>query len=136
MDKLTNHPLPILQPTTPHAFPLALTASGKISAGYSQGTVNQVAPNVDVKTKIMLAAAMPYRPAAAVSPAASALRPSLEKPPPRNIAMPWTTEPQYSVYRRPIRSSVKTQIRVENCESALDRVGTSYVPCRRCCSAR
>ena len=27
------HPFPILQPTTPQAFPLARTSSGKISAG-------------------------------------------------------------------------------------------------------
>jgi hypothetical protein len=35
-------------------------------------------------------------------------------PPARNMNMPWHTDPQYSVHRRPIRSSVKTQTSVEN----------------------
>lgn len=37
-----------------------------------------------------------------------------ENPPAKNIAMPWTTDPQYRVHRRPIRSRVKTQTSVAN----------------------
>ncbi len=47
----TSHPFPILHPTTPHAFPLARISSGKISAGYSHGTVNHVAPKMAVNRK-------------------------------------------------------------------------------------
>lgn len=57
---LTVHPFPMLHPTTPHALPLARTCKGKISAGYSHGTVSQVAPNPAVKTKVKVAAAAPY----------------------------------------------------------------------------
>jgi hypothetical protein len=57
--RLTNHPFPILHPTTPHAFPFARTASGNISAGYSHGTVSHVAPKIDVKINTMDAAAAP-----------------------------------------------------------------------------
>jgi hypothetical protein len=90
----TNQPLPILQPTTPQAFPLALISRGKISAGYSHGTVSQVAPKTDVKTKTMEAAAAPYCDAFAVSPAAVASIPRREKPPARNMAIPCPTAPQ------------------------------------------
>ena len=54
-----HQPLPMDQPTTPHALPLARTSRGKISAGYSQGTVSQVAPKVAVKMKIMATAPLP-----------------------------------------------------------------------------
>jgi hypothetical protein len=101
-------------PTTPKAFPLARTANGKISAGYNQGTVNQVAPKVAVKITIIEAAAIPYDPAAPVSPDSVALRPRREKPPARKRTMPWTIDPQKRVIRRPIRSRVNTQIRVAN----------------------
>lgn len=47
----TVHPLPIDQPTTPHALPRARTFNGKISAGYSHGTVNHVAPKMAVNKK-------------------------------------------------------------------------------------
>ena len=58
--------------------------------------------------------AIPYEVALAVSPSRLALVAIRPKPPARNMAMPWPTEPQYKVQRRPMRSSVKTQIRVEN----------------------
>ena len=45
----TVQPLPMDQPTTPQALPRARTSSGKISAGYSHGTVNHVAPKMAVK---------------------------------------------------------------------------------------
>jgi hypothetical protein len=56
--------------------------------------VSQVAPNVNVKRKTMDAAAMPYRPAAAVSFAMSASRPRRVNAPQRNMEMPCITEPQ------------------------------------------
>jgi hypothetical protein len=112
--KLTSHPFPILQPTTPQAFPRARTARGKISAGYTQGTVNQVAPKVEVKMKIIEAAAAPYDEAWPMSPSALAFMARRENPPARNMAMPCTIEPQYNVQRRPMRSKVKTQTRVAN----------------------
>lgn len=91
---LTSQPFPILQPTTPQALPRARTAKGKISAGYSQGTVSHVAPKTEVKIKTMEAAAAPYCDALAVSPASEALMPRREKPPARNMAMPCATDPQ------------------------------------------
>jgi hypothetical protein len=112
--RLTSHPFPILQPTTPQAFPRARTARGKISAGYTQGTVNQVAPKVEVKMKIIEAAAAPYDEAWPMSPSALAFMARRENPPARNMAMPCTIEPQYNVQRRPMRSKVKTQTRVAN----------------------
>ena len=45
---LTHQPLPIDQPTTPQALPLARTWRGKISAGYNHGTVSHVAPKIAV----------------------------------------------------------------------------------------
>jgi hypothetical protein len=110
----TSHPLPILHPTTPQAFPFARTSSGKISAGYSQGTVSHVAPNMNVNMKIIEAAAAPYCDALVWLVLSMA---SLDIPPARNMAIPWPTDPQYNVHLRPMRSRVKTQIRVENCVS-------------------
>jgi hypothetical protein len=106
--------LPILQPTTPQALPRARTARGKISAGYSHGTVSQVAPKVEVKMKIIEAAAAPYDEAEPIFPSALALMARRENPPARNIAIPCTTEPQYKVQRRPMRSKVNTQMSVAN----------------------
>jgi hypothetical protein len=83
----------MLQPTTPQAFPFARTASGKISAGYSQGTVNHVAPKTAVKMKTIDAAPAPKLAARAVSPAAEALRTSRVQTPRMIMAMPWATEP-------------------------------------------
>ena len=59
MERRTNQPLPMLHPTTPHALPLARISSGKISAGYSHGTVNHVAPKMAVKRKTKKVAAIP-----------------------------------------------------------------------------
>lgn len=111
---LTSHPFPTLHPTTPQAFPRARTSRGNISAGYSQGTVNQVAPKTEVKMKIMDAAAAPYWDALSVFSAAVASIPTRAKPPARNMAMPCAAEPQNRVHRRPMRSRVKTQTRVAN----------------------
>ena len=108
-----NQPLPIDQPTTPQALPLARTSKGKISAGYNHGTVSHVAPNVAVKRKIM-ATAPELAPRAAGEPT-GCWRPIVASPPARNIEIPWTMEPQYSVQRRPILSKVNTQMRVANC---------------------
>jgi hypothetical protein len=69
-------------------LPRARTASGKISAGYNHGTVSQVAPKVEVKMKIIEAAAAPYEEAELVLPAALASIARREKPPARNIAIP------------------------------------------------
>jgi len=88
-----SQPLPILQPTTPHALPLARTSSGKISAGYSHGTVNQVAPKTEVKMYTNAAAAAPYAAAVESAPVALALRPLRAMPPARNMAMLWPTAP-------------------------------------------
>lgn len=107
----------MLHPTTPQALPRARTASGKISAGYTQGTVSHVAPNVEVKMKIIEAAAAPYDEAWLMLPSALELMARRENPPARNMAMPCTIEPQYNVQRRPMRSKVNTQTRVAN----LDR---------------
>lgn len=74
-----------------------------------------MAPKAEVKMKIMEAAAAPYDEAFALSPALCASLQRYEKAPPRNMAIPWAMEPQYSVHRRPIRSNVKTQTRVANC---------------------
>jgi len=103
-----SRPLPILQPTIPHTLPLARTSSGKISAGYSHGTVNQVALKTEVKMYMNAAAAAPYAAAVESSPAALALRPLRAMPPARNMAMPWPMAAQESVHRRPIRSRAKT----------------------------
>lgn len=80
-----SHPLPMLQPTTPHAFPWDRTWRGKISAGYSQGTVSQVAPNTEVKMMTKAAAVAPYELALLASPPLAASSPSLAKAPARNI---------------------------------------------------
>lgn len=53
-------PLPIDQPTTDHAPPFARTLRGKISAGYNDGVVSQVAPNVAVYKNVNAATAAPY----------------------------------------------------------------------------
>lgn len=106
---LTVHPFPMLQPTTPHALPLARTCKGKISAGYSHGTVSQVAPNPAVKIKVNVAAAAPY-----CAFWGLLLIASLESPPERNIETPMMQEPQNKVFRRPRRSRVKTATNVEN----------------------
>jgi hypothetical protein len=74
--------------------------------------VSQVAPNTNVKMKIMEAAAAPYCEA---FPGSVLSIPSRDIPPARNIAIPWPTEPQYNVHLLPIRSRVNTQMRVENC---------------------
>lgn len=74
-----------------------------------------MAPKTDVKMKIMDAAAAPYWEAFSVSPAAVASIPRRAKPPARNMTIPWAVEPQYRVHRRPMRSRVKTQMRVANC---------------------
>jgi len=66
---------------------------------------------MNVKMKIMDAAAAPYCDALDGSELFIASR---DIPPARNMAMPWPTDPQYSVQRRPMRSRVKTQMRVEN----------------------
>ena len=58
-ERRTNQPLPMLHPTTPHALPFARISSGKISAGYSHGTVNQVAPKMAVNRKTKKVAAIP-----------------------------------------------------------------------------
>ena len=84
-----------LHPTTPKALPFARTSRGKISAGYSHGTVSHVAPNTNVKMYTKLAAAAPYELAAEMLPASRALRPRRDMPPARNMAMPWPMEPQY-----------------------------------------
>lgn len=84
------------------------------SAGYSHGTVNQVAPNTEVKMKTKDAAAMPYDVALDSFPAARASIPPLDIPPARNMAIPIPTDPQYRVHRRPMRSRVNTQMSVEN----------------------
>ena len=55
----TNQPLPLLQPTTPRALPFARISSGKISAGYSQGTVDQVAPIMAVNKETKKVGAIP-----------------------------------------------------------------------------
>ena len=125
---LTVHPFPILHPTTPHAFPLARTWSGKISAGYSHGIVSHVAPKAAVNTKVNEAEAAPNSPAFC-----GLLIAPLDKPPDRNIDMPITIAPQYSETRRPKRSSVKTAIKVENCcksdpfENSKSEAHTMYV---------
>ena len=49
----------MLHPTTPHALPLARISSGNISAGYSHGTVNQVAPKMAVNRNTKKVAAIP-----------------------------------------------------------------------------
>ena len=85
----------MLQPTTPHALPLARTARGKISAGYSHGTVSQVAPKTAVKMKTMAAAPAPKVEARAVLPAAAALSTSRVKTPRRIIAIPCATDPLF-----------------------------------------
>lgn len=64
-----------------------------------------MAPNMKVKMNTIATA--PY-------PADLFVSASLESPPARNRAIPCPTDPQYNVHRRPIRSSVKTQINVEN----------------------
>jgi hypothetical protein len=56
--------------------------------------VSHVAPKTEVKMKIIDAAAAPYELALPTSPASLALIASLEKPPARNMAIPWATEPQ------------------------------------------
>jgi hypothetical protein len=69
---------------------------------------------MDVKMKIMDAAAAPYCEAFEGSELLIASR---DIPSARNMARPWPTDPQYSVQRLPMRSRVKTQMKVENCES-------------------
>lgn len=122
----------LLQPTTPKALPFARTSRGKISAGYSHGTVSlrmelvmsqhidwnicvfktyQVAPKTNVNMYTKLAAAAPYEFAAAMSPASRAFRPRRDMPPARNMAIPWPTEPQY------LQSSVD----ILSSDSCLDR---------------
>lgn len=57
--RYTSQPLPMLHPTTPHALPFARISNGKISAGYSHGTVSHVAPNIAVNRKTKKVAAIP-----------------------------------------------------------------------------
>ena len=155
-EKRTSQPLPMLHPTTPHALPFARISSGKISAGYSHGTVNQVAPKMAVNRKTKKVAAIPaptqilksallplrkdrhrkhesgeqvlpcdsnlavkgslwkeHEPVLVEEPA-TAFCPTRERPPTRKMQIPMPMDPQYRVQRRPIRSSVKTQTRVES----------------------
>ena len=88
----TVHPLPIDQPTTPQALPRARTSNGKISAGYSHGTVNHVAPKMAVNknTKKM---APPPTPEVLV-PLFLALIVARARPPAQNMQIPCPTEPQ------------------------------------------
>lgn len=78
------------QPTTPHALPLARTSRGNISAGYSHGTVSQVAPKIAVNrnTKNMAAAPGPDLCPGAVSAV------TLESSPTRKQQIPMPIEPQ------------------------------------------
>ena len=94
ISRLTNQPLPTDHPTTPHALPLARTSNGKISAGYSQGTVSQVAPNVKVKMYTIATAAAPYLSAVPALLASRAFWPRREKTPTKAMEIPWPTDPQ------------------------------------------
>jgi hypothetical protein len=100
--------------------------------------VSHVAPNTNVKMKIMEAAAAPYCEA---FPGSVLSIPRRDIPPARNIATPWPTEPQYNVHLLPIRSSVNTQMRVENFRVLLASLfkwkeEMPDIPCRICCSVR
>lgn len=96
---------------------------------------SQEAPNVEVKMKIIEAAAAPYEEALPISLAALAFIARRENPPPRNMAMAWTVAPQNKVFRRPMRSRVNTQMRVANWIDVSQGIlgNANDIPCKRCC---
>lgn len=85
-DRRTVHPFPMDQPTTPHALPRARTSNGKISAGYSHGTVSHVAPKMAVKRKTKNIAPPPTP--EVLPPLALALIVARARPPAQNMQMP------------------------------------------------
>ena len=74
----------------PHPFPLARISKGKISAGYSHGTVSYVAPKMAVKRNTKKVAPIPDE--ALVAEPSRAFYPSRDMRPTRKQQMPMPTD--------------------------------------------